>query len=33
MPCGLFHNKMYILLKQIGTVTAANSGLASLAVL
>lgn len=33
MPGGPFHNKMYILLKQIGTLTAANSGLASLAVL
>lgn len=28
----LFHNKMYVLLKQIGTVTAANSELANLAV-
>ena len=33
MPAGLFHSKMYILLKQIGTVTAANSGLTNLAVL
>lgn len=32
MPGGPFHNKMYILLKQIGTLTALT-GLASLAVL
>lgn len=32
MPGGLFHNKMYIFLKQVGTVAAVNSGLANLTV-
>lgn len=32
MPGGLFHNKVYIFLKRVGTVAAINPGLASLTV-